>query len=167
MGVGKTAVGQKLAKALDMGFFDIDTEIQKTQGMTISKIFENFGEEYFRVCESLECRKIHALSGYVISTGGGIILNTNNAIVLKEQCIVIHLTATAQTIFNRLKNDNSRPLLVSDKLHQIEQLYKKRKALYEQIADFSIQTDNCSIDELVNKCVAYILAGKSSQDCTI
>lgn len=161
MGVGKTTLGISLAKALSMGFFDIDSQIEYSEKKSIAEIFTLHGEAYFRSLEASMCKKISTITDCVVSTGGGIVLDPQNHHILQKYCTILHLTATHETILQRLENDKSRPLIVDAKKARIAELMAQRASLYSQIADFEIATDNLSVQELVDICTPYILTCKS------
>lgn len=165
MGAGKTTAGALLAHSLRMGFFDIDAQIEAEAGMSITKIFDTFGEDHFRDLEYKMTKKIALLRGYVIATGGGIVLNPHNTALLSKKSIVIYLRANPETIYARLINDDSRPLLRGGGalLAKIQALLAVRENLYIQTADIIIDVDAKKVDELVEECTLNILAGKSCQ----
>ncbi|MCL2854247.1 MAG: shikimate kinase [Defluviitaleaceae bacterium] len=142
MGAGKTSVGRLLSVALNMGFFDVDKEIQVARGMSITEIFQKLGETYFRRLEHEVCLQIPQMQGFVISAGGGVILNPQNIPLIKSTCVIIFLSATATTLHARLADDITRPLLVDgDRLETIKNLLNQREPLYIQATDFTIKTD--------------------------
>lgn len=136
MGVGKTSVGRFLSVTLSMVFFDFDTEIENVAGMTITQIFSDHGEDHFRKLEHKICKKTSKMQGFVISTGGGVLLNPTNLPLLQTNCILIYLKATFPTLLSRLEGDLTRPLL-----HNLENILHEREPLYAQAADHIIQTD--------------------------
>ncbi|MCL2753452.1 MAG: shikimate kinase [Defluviitaleaceae bacterium] len=142
MGAGKTTIGKLLSKTLNMGFFDMDAEIEREQDIPIVQIFEKFGEEHFRVLENNLCKKILQMNGVVISTGGGVVLNPENISIIRQTSIAIYLHATPQSIYSRLLRDNSRPLLAGGQLLHIEEILKNRQHLYKGAADITITTEN-------------------------
>ena len=123
MGCGKSTIGKKLAKDYGSCFFDTDAWIEEKEQITISEIFAIKGEEFFRELET-KCleellekssnEKQAALSGKVISVGGGLPIRAENRKLLKQLGTVIYLKATEETIYNRLKTDTTRPLLQGD-----------------------------------------------------
>lgn len=139
MGVGKTTVGLELANALGIRLMDMDTIIQKQQNMSISDIFLDFGENYFRNLESDLCFELASKSNIVISTGGGIIEKSQNLELLKKTGKVVYLRATFEEVYCKLKLDISRPILnVPNKDEKIQELLSKRSPIYESFADFTV-----------------------------
>jgi len=156
MGTGKSAVGQKLAEKLKLDFIDMDTLIEDKAGMTIPEIFSRFGEAHFRRLETEAVRSLAESKKKVIATGGGTIVNPENLQALKEIGPVICLTATPETIYNRVRSNTYRPLLqVPDPVGQIHQLLDDRAPHYAK-ADYHLPTDRETIEELVNKILVLI-----------
>lgn len=152
MGSGKTTVSKQLALYLpDFSFVDTDTLIERNEGISVSEIFEKKGEEYFRQVESRVLDNVLQNSNQIISTGGGIVKSLDNLALLKQKSLVFYLQASADTLYERVKNDNSRPLLRDDDIkRKIEILSKQRVSLYEQ-AHYIVNTDNRRIDSVVKE----------------
>lgn len=143
MGSGKTTIGRLLAKALDMKHVDIDKEIIKIENRTITEIFEQEGENYFRDLERKIIAKESAENNIVISTGGGVIIDNNNIKSLKETSFVVYLNCDVDCIYERVKNKKHRPLLnVENVYEKITELYDKRKFLYKISCDFSVEINS-------------------------
>lgn len=151
MGSGKSTVGRKAAKAVEYNFLDTDALIEKEEGMTISKLFEEKGEPYFREKETETIRKLIAEpKGNIIATGGGLPMKEGNAELLKELGTVIYLKAETDTLMKRLSGDNARPLLKNGDLRgKIETMLAIRGPVYEATADLVLQTDNMSFYEII------------------
>lgn len=150
MGCGKTTIGNRLAYKLKYSFIDSDKRIEEEAGISISQIFDTYGEDYFRSLETDIIKKISKVDKQVIATGGGIIKNEQNIIELKKKGIILYLNATAEHIYNNLKNDNSRPLLqVEDKQAEIASILKQRAPLYEKYADIIIDVTDHSVNTTV------------------
>ena len=131
-GSGKTDLSKFLAKHINYTFFDMDKVIEDREKKTISKIFEDSGEEYFREVESDVLEELSNIKNAVISTGGGSVLKEKNRVLMKERGIVIFIDRPAELIVKNI-NVSERPLLVQDKNKLIE-LSKKRDALYRECA---------------------------------
>lgn len=159
-GVGKTTIGNSLSNVLNKEFIDMDKVISKNAGISISKIFSLYGESYFRSLENELTKEICRKQDKIISTGGGIVLNTENMVRLKQNGLIVLLNGSIDTLTkNLLKSTQVRPLL-NDKLNlskDIESIYNRRKELYLSNADYIINVDNKSIDkiiyEILEKCV--------------
>lgn len=153
-GSGKTSVGKFIAKKLGMNFKDTDSIVVYNNGMSISYIFDNYGEEHFRDLEKKVVEDLSSMNKLVISTGGGVILDRDNISILKRNGIVYFLKANIDTLVKNLEssNQNHRPLLSKDqKLKvQITKLYEKRKDIYFLNADNIVTADNRSIEEIGN-----------------
>jgi shikimate kinase len=141
MGTGKTAVGRKLSRLLNMELIDVDTEIEKSQKMTINDMFKKFGEPRFREIETEMIKKLSGKENIIISTGGGAVLKQENLDVLREKGIIVCLLATPETILRRTSHNSNRPLLqVEDPSGKIKELLNFRKPFYEK-ADIMIDTE--------------------------
>lgn len=142
MGAGKTAVGRELAGLLDMKLIDIDTEIEISEKMPISEIFEKFGEERFREIESAMVKRISGIPNSIISTGGGVVLRTENMDVLRKHGFIVCLMASPETVLARTANSSDRPLLrVANPIGKIRELMDARRPFYEK-ADIVIDTED-------------------------
>ena len=153
MGSGKSTVGRALAKKWSFTFVDTDSLIEEIEGTSISKIFETKGEEYFRECETETVKKlVKKYKRHIISVGGGTPLRAENRKLLKNAGFVIYLKASPETIIERLKNDTTRPLLQrEDKEAAVRELLEKREPVYQDAAHIRVNTDNKTIDEIVNE----------------
>jgi shikimate kinase len=130
MGTGKSTVGKLVAEKLDRPYLDTDEEIVRRIGMSIPEMFERDGEDRFRHIERRMCRFLAAQGGYVISTGGGMLVDESNRDVMLASGFVVCLNATPEVIAERLKADKTeRPLLKGD----WRALLAKRKSAYAEI----------------------------------
>jgi shikimate kinase len=155
MGSGKSTIGKLLADKLNLNFIDTDEEIIKLSNCSINKIFETQGEEAFRAIETIVLSKALKLDNQIIATGGGIIKKDQNRELLKA-VTTIYLTADKATIFERVKNDTSRPLLNTENLvDTIEKILSEREHLYEQ-SKITVDTTNKTPKEVVNEIIEKI-----------
>lgn len=140
MGSGKTTVGRLLAKQLDMKFIDIDKIIIAREKKSISDIFEENGEQYFRQKEREIILEESSQNNVVISTGGGAILDNENMKNLQATSFIVYLDADAECIYERVKHTKHRPLLqkIENLREHIVVLLEKRKFLYEFSADYKV-----------------------------
>lgn len=153
MGSGKTAIGRRVASLLHWDFQDTDTLIEKGANRTISEIFEQKGEPYFRDLETKTLQKLLGTEKQVISTGGGIVLREKNWGLLRKLGPVIALEASPQTVFRRVGRKKHRPLLRSkDRFQQIESMMRERAPFYAK-ADFTISTDQKSTPQVAREIV--------------
>ena len=152
MGSGKTTIGKHLCDSLrGFSFYDTDEEIVKLENRSINEIFECEGEEYFRKIESEVLKKILNSDNNIISTGGGIIKNTDNSDVLLRKSVTIYLYARAEVLYNRIKNNKERPLLNNvDMEKKIFDLLKQREDKYKK-AKYIIDTNNKTQEEIVKE----------------
>lgn len=161
MGVGKTVIGKKIAKKLNIGLVDIDEEIEKREQKSIENIFEVYGEGYFRTLENNLLKELVNQDNIVISTGGGILKKEENYSILKNEENVVFLDANVDTIIKNLSSNkdeiNRRPLLkTSINLYKtIENLLYERYEKYISVSNFKIDTNDKNIDEVVSQVLVY------------
>ena len=144
MASGKSVVGKKLSKRLDLDFYDTDEEIVNKTGVTISHIFDVEGEEKFRTREIEVFSDLFNKDNCVISTGGGVVLAEINRELLKKGT-VLYLKTSIQTQLERTMNDKDRPLLSGkdNKESILRKIAKIRNPLYKKLSTFIIEeTDN-------------------------
>jgi shikimate kinase len=156
MGTGKSAVGNLLAKRMQREFFDTDALIEQVAGQPIARIFAEKGESHFRELEKRVIRQVCQKHSIVIATGGGAIVNVENATCLKESGTVICLTASPETIVQRVRENNDRPLLQEeDPLTKIRSLLAVRAEAYAR-ADITIETSSLTPGEVVEMILAQV-----------
>lgn len=154
MGTGKTEIGRRLSDFLDYSFIDTDSIMENVEGMSISAIFKEKGEPYFRNLETETIKTLSDYSKFVISTGGGIVLKEENIFMLKKLGYVILLYATPEVIVSRLRFATDRPLLqVEDKEMKIKEILAQRDSFYNKAADFKIDTSNKTPEDIVKEIV--------------
>ncbi|MBI5635890.1 shikimate dehydrogenase [Candidatus Micrarchaeota archaeon] len=159
MATGKTEAARALAGRLGRKFVDLDELIEKKEGKKIPEIFRENGEKYFRELEKKTLEKACGGNNQVISCGGGIVIDGENRRLLAENTLLVCLTASAKTIFDRVKNDSSRPLLAQgDARKKIRELLKARKPFYE-IARIKISTDGFSAEETAERIMQRLTKG--------
>ncbi len=143
MGCGKSTVGALLAKKTGMSFIDMDSYIEKKEQKTISSIFEEHGEEYFRALEREAAKELAEKNGLVIAAGGGTLVYQANVDTLKASGKIVLLDISVETVAKRLENDTTRPLLNRpDKEEAMRELYNRRLPLYRAAADIVVDADN-------------------------
>ncbi|MHC5280924.1 shikimate kinase [Listeria kieliensis] len=156
MASGKTTVGELLAKKMGMPFVDIDRAIEVEEQKSITAIFSESGESYFRQLEQQKLSEFDK-SAAVISTGGGVITTEATRAFLKQHpATIIYLKTSPATFLKRLKGDETRPLAKNQTPEEIEQLFQSREAHYEAVASFSIETDCLSPLEIVSEIQALL-----------
>lgn len=152
MGCGKSAISRRLGEKLNYPVLDTDDLIEKQEERTISEIFADEGEDYFR---GLESRTLAAfiegtLKKHIVATGGGIVVTEGNADMLKHLGYVIWLDAKPDTVIKRVAESATRPLLqTEDPAETIRRLSAQRRPLYEEVANLRMETDGLSFDEIV------------------
>jgi shikimate kinase len=157
MGAGKTTVGRQLARRLGKPFYDTDREVELKTGVRVSIIFEIEGEAGFRRREAETIEHMTGLATIVLATGGGAVLAPENREHLKTRGLVIYLHAQPRELWQRTRNDKTRPLLqVSDARQRIERLYGERDPLYRDTADIVIETGRQGIAMLMAQLVAKL-----------
>jgi len=156
MGTGKSVVAQQLACKLKMEFIDMDRIIEERQGTSIADIFARYGEKYFRAQENKLVKELSQKENRVIATGGGTLLSSDNARMLGQAGEIVCLYANSQTIYNRVKRKNDRPLLKEENLlSEINRLLEERKKIYDKIK-WRIDTTNLNIQEVTDKIIALL-----------
>ena len=154
MGSGKSTVGKILSKKMKKPFIDLDSEIEKTGGKSVSEIFNGNGEEKFRQMESEQLKQY---SESVVACGGGIVLKDENRHFIKENGIAILLTASMEELSQRLSNLGNRPLLADDStVDALTKLWLERQLDYLNTADFTIETDGENPEKLTEKILSRI-----------
>jgi shikimate kinase len=134
MGTGKTVTGRSLAARTGLELVDMDSIIEERAGKPISEIFATDGEPAFRAMERELANELSQRDSLIISTGGGIVLNSANLTDFEKTGLMVCLTASPEVILQRLESDTTRPLLSGDKKNQIQDLLATRKPLYDAIA---------------------------------
>ncbi len=154
MGAGKSTISDYLKNALAMDVVEMDQCIVERQGMSISDIFETYGEEYFRELETNLLIEMQSRSNVVVSCGGGVPMRERNVDEMKKNGRVVLLTAKPETILERVRDNHDRPLLENNKnVSFIADLLEKRRAKYEAAADIVIQTDGKSELEICEELI--------------
>lgn len=156
MGAGKSTVGKILATEIGYGYYDADKFIEEQAGTTITQIFSEHGEPYFRDLESESLESLAKKEKIVVATGGGVVQRNRNWDAMKQNGISIYLRASVETIWERIKTDTTRPLLqVDDPVATATELLNKRTPMYER-ADFIIDTDNLSLRQVADEVIRIL-----------
>ena len=156
MGSGKSTISDYLSTVFDMKLVEMDQVIAEKEEMSIPDIFATYGEEYFRNLETNLLKELQTGQNCIISCGGGVALRQENVVEMKKNGRVVLLTASPETIFERVKDSNDRPILDGNKnVEFIAGLMEQRREKYEAAADVVVQTDNKTIlqicEELISK----------------
>lgn len=157
MGSGKSTIASYLAENYGMEIMDMDQLIVEREGMAIPDIFAQKGEPYFRDAETSLLIEIQGEQNKVVSCGGGVVLRDENVQAMKKSGQVVLLNAKPETILERVKDDDNRPLLWGNKNVQfIRDMMEKRQPKYEAAADLVIHTDGKSADEICKEIIEMI-----------
>ena len=148
MGSGKSSIGLLISKKLNIDFIDVDHEIEKKIGMSISKIFQNKGEKYFREIEELTTLKCLKKNKTVISLGGGAFLNNKIRKEVLDNHISFWLKWDLKTLVDRIKNSQKRPIALLASKNELTDLIKKRSIVYSK-ATYKINCENLTKNEIV------------------
>ena len=156
MGAGKSTISDFLKTVFAMEVVEMDQIIAEREGMSISDIFETYGEEYFRNLETELLIEMQSKTNVVISCGGGVAMRERNVEEMKKNGKVVLLTASPETIYERVKDNNDRPVLQGRKnVAGISELMEQRREKYEAAADIVVNTDDKDVlticEELVQK----------------
>ena len=155
MAAGKTTIGYKLAKELKYDFFDIDSEIEKSENEKIVNIFQNKGEEYFRKIEEKISLVFLDKNKSVISIGGGAFLNNKIRDKIKKNSHSFWLNWKIKTILSRILKNSRRPLALKLKNKEIVNLYRNRIKFYK-LSDFKVNCESKSKNEIIKQILKII-----------
>lgn len=157
MGAGKSTIGRHLADELHLEFFDSDQEIEKRTGADIAWIFDLEGEDGFRKREETIIHDLTDKQGIVLATGGGSVVSKAVRNRLSARGIVVYLQTTIDKQVARTQRDKRRPLLQNDDPEAVlVSLAEERNPLYEEVADYVIETDEQSARAVANQIISKI-----------
>lgn len=157
MGSGKSTIAKRIAPILNYEALELDEIFEKEQNISISNFFKKFGEAKFRQIETQILKQALQKENTVISSGGGVILKKENRdLLFQNDILTIYLEAGYKTIYDRIKNDTTRPLLkVNDPKKEIENILSDRKKYYN-LAKIKITTDNKTENEITEEILKWI-----------
>ena len=157
MGSGKSTVGKIISGELFLTFYDTDSEIESRTGASIDWIFDLEGEDGFRKRESKILEELAELNSIVLSTGGGIILSDKNRDILSSRGTVFYLATPINVQLERTSKDKDRPLLKEgDPGEILQKLHDQRVSLYEEVADYVVNTENLSSQEVASEIIKLV-----------
>ena len=158
MGSGKSTIGYRLSYRLKKCLIDTDKLIEQKEGMTISDMFAQKGETYFRQKETEYLSGLsRELGSRIVSLGGGTPVREENRPIIRGLGKVIYLKASPDTIYERVKYDTKRPLLqCQNPKARIEELLKERNPIYESVADAIICVDGKNIKDVIQEIVEAV-----------
>ena len=154
MGVGKSSVGVRIAELTGRMWYDTDVVIT-------DRHVEFYGEAHFRSLETEVVRELSARDNLVISTGGGLVLKPENNEMLKKNGKIFFLRASFETLLKRVRADETRPLLknTGKTAETLGTLLSERTPVYEHVADYIIETDGKSVEEVADEIVSCVGPG--------
>jgi len=157
MGVGKSTVSDYLSKILASPQVEMDQVIVNKEHMSINKIFEEYGEEYFRNCETNLLIELQKKNNQIVSCGGGVAMREINVREMKKNGRGVLLTASPETILERVKDSDERPLLRGRKnTEYISELMEIRRPKYRAAADIIVDTDHKNVEEIAEEIVGKL-----------
>ncbi|QJR80553.1 shikimate kinase AroK [Alteromonas pelagimontana] len=157
MGAGKSTIGRHLADELHLEFYDSDQEIERRTGADITWIFDLEGEDGFRKREETVINDLTDKQGIVLATGGGSIVTKAVRNRLSARGIVVYLQTTIDKQVARTQRDKRRPLLQKGDPEQVlRDLADSRNPLYEEVADYIVDTDDQSARAVANQIISKI-----------
>ena len=159
MGAGKSTIAGELKDKLEMDRVEMDQMIVEKQGMSISEIFDEYGEAYFRNLESNTLIELQKRKQTIVSCGGGVVMREENTDHMKKNGRVVLLTAKPETIYERVKDSDERPIL-NDHMNVefISSLMDKRKERYEAVADITVATDGKNVTQICEEIISKLIA---------
>lgn len=157
MGSGKSTIAKLLSKETSRELVEMDETIEAEENMTINEIFEKYGETYFRDLESQLIERIAQKGGAVVSCGGGAVLREENISNMKKNGLVVYLSATPQTIYERVRHSTNRPLLNGNmNVEYIQELMEKRLPMYENVTDVVVDVNKKEKTEILEEIVSLL-----------
>ena len=158
-GAGKSTIAGELKDKLEMDRVEMDQMIVEKQGMSISEIFDEYGEAYFRNLESNTLIELQKRKQTIVSCGGGVVMREENTDHMKKNGRVVLLTAKPETIYERVKDSDERPILNNNmNVEFISGLMDKRKDRYEAVADITVATDGKNVTQICEEIISKLIA---------
>ncbi len=150
MGSGKTSVGRLLSERLELPLYDTDATVEANAGQTVGEIFSHLGEPRFRELESLAVRVIASQDDGIVSTGGGVVLDSSNVEAMRESGTIVLLDADVGTLTARVGTAAERPLIAKDPERYLRELASARGAVYEDAAEVVVDATG-SIEDVAHR----------------
>ena len=159
MGAGKSTIARTLKDKYSMNLVEMDERIEAEQGMKISEIFASRGEEYFRQLETQLLINLQQQDNTVVSCGGGVPMRACNVEAMRASGKVVYLSAQPETIYERVKDFHTRPLLEGNmNVPYITELMNKRLLKYLEAADITVAVDGKAAEEICGEILEKINA---------
>jgi shikimate kinase len=155
MGTGKTTIGRALSHSTGWKWIDTDQTIEERTGKSIPEMFKEMGEAVFRRFETDILEEHLSSCNFIITTGGGIVLNPINRELMKKIGWVICLHAPVEVIVDRVKGDINRPLLQGNIEERVKTIAEERQPLYN-FADYSVDTSKHSVEQIASLIAAFV-----------
>ena len=157
MGAGKSTIARTLKEQYDMQLVEMDEQIEAEQGMKISEIFAEKGEEYFRSLETALLTGLQQQNNTVVSCGGGVPMRACNVEAMRKSGKVVYLSAQPETIYERVRHFHNRPLLEGNmNVEYITGLMNARLPKYLEAADVTVETDGKAAEEICREIMDLI-----------
>lgn len=164
MGAGKSTIARTLNREYGMKVVEMDQIIVERNGMEISDIFAEKGEEFFRSEETRLLEDICGMKNVVVSCGGGAAMRAANVEIMKKGGVIVLLSATPETVLGRVRHRTNRPLLEGKKnVEDISKLMEERRERYEAAADVVVPTDDRTVNEIVADIAQRVSAFKGGR----
>lgn len=158
-GTGKTTVAKHVAERLGVRWFDADAEVEQQAGKSIKQIFEDDGEQEFRDLEVQTISQMLKRDAAILSLGGGAVMRDETRRAIRRHTVV-WLTARPETIHARMTSDErtsqQRPNLTVGGLAEIQELLTQREPVYQACADYTVETDDKSAEQVANEIVCLV-----------
>jgi len=156
MGAGKSVIGRLTANLLGLSFVDSDHEIERVSRMTISELFELYGEDEFRSLEARVIARLMRSEPQVLSTGGGAFINAGTRDLIKKEAVSVWLRADIDVLWERVRKRNSRPLLkTADPRQTLQTLMDHRYPIYAE-ADLVVQSRDVQRETVADEVVEAV-----------
>ena len=156
MGAGKSTIARTLSDMYGLEVVEMDQLISQRENMSIPEIFESRGEEYFRDLETELLIELQNRKNVVISCGGGVPMRERNVAEMKKNGRVALLSASPEVILERVKDSHERPVIEGNKtVEYISSLMEKRREKYMAAADFIVDTDKKSAEEICRDSITF------------
>lgn len=158
MGAGKSTIARALRDNYGMRLIEMDEQIEAQEGRSVAQIFARSGEEYFRALETGLLNGLEGADNCVVSCGGGVPMREENIAAMRRSGRIVYLSAAPETIYERVKNVHTRPLLEGHmNVEYIESLMAKRLPSYLRAADAIVETDGRSVEAICDEIFTHRL----------